>query len=605
MEFLNPDALYGLLALPLLLIPYLVRRQPQRVVFSSLLLFSQQASGAMTRPWRRLRLPPIFFLQLLLLTLLTLALAEPVFSVRVSNVAVILDNSASMQAREPETTRFALASEKARDLLGELGATGKVDLYFTVPQLTRINNVALSPGAAAATLESLAPYDLPDVSVDYDTVLRQLAHDRKYQRVYFITDHPARGQSGIVRVYTVGRPQGNMAVTSFRIGRSSLANSRLEAEVTVTNFYPRDQRTRVLIKSNGAPLASREMTLSAGRSETVSFQGIPFHPYYEAEIDARDPLVLDNRRFAVPANTRKLKILAISPRPQALTSLRRITGVSVGIVSPGDYGKTDRSGYDLEIFHLSSPATLPTAPSLFVLPPENNPMVQLGKPVSRVVVSDWLDGHPLTRYLNLALFRPTYARPFKPKIPGETVVESAGGGLVFAAEREGVRYLALAFDPFPYLGRENLPISVFTLNFLDWFLDRTGADGNATGEPLAIGASKQEEFISIPNGEKQVLPPGSNRFARTFFQGIYRRNHGTESDLYAVNLQDPTESNLSEPVALQINDEGQKTNTFSTLFYLWPYLLILSLLFFIMEWFFVPRVAPSRVRLRRKNTQLA
>lgn len=605
MEFLNPDALYGLLALPLLLIPYLVRRQPQRVVFSSLLLFSQQASGAMTRPWRRLRLPPIFFLQLLLLTLLTLALAEPVFSVRVSNVAVILDNSASMQAKEPETTRFALAREKARDLLGELGATGKVDLYFTVPQLTRINNVALSPGAAAATLESLAPYDLPDVSVDYDTVLRQLAHDRKYQRVYFITDHPARGQSGIVRVYTVGRPQGNMAVTSFRIGRSSLANSRLEAEVTVTNFYPRDQRTRVLIKSNGAPLASREMTLSAGRSETVSFQGIPFHPYYEAEIDARDPLVLDNRRFAVPANTRKLKILAISPRPQALTSLRRITGVSVGIVSPGDYGKTDRSGYDLEIFHLSSPATLPTAPSLFVLPPENNPMVQLGKPVSRVVVSDWLDGHPLTRYLNLALFRPTYARPFKPKIPGETVVESAGGGLVFAAEREGVRYLALAFDPFPYLGRENLPISVFTLNFLDWFLDRTGADGNATGEPLAIGASKQEEFISIPNGEKQVLPPGSNRFARTFFQGIYRRNHGTESDLYAVNLQDPTESNLSELAALQINDEGQKTNTFSTLFYLWPYLLILSLLFFIMEWFFVPRVAPSRVRLRRKNTQLA
>lgn len=605
MEFLNPDALYGLLALPLLLIPYLVRRQPQRVVFSSLLLFSQQASGAMTRPWRRLRLPPIFFLQLLLLTLLTLALAEPVFSVRVSNVAVILDNSASMQAREPETTRFALAREKARDLLGELGATGKVDLYFTVPRLTRINNVALSPGAAAATLESLAPYDLPDVSVDYDTVLRQLAHDRKYQRVYFITDHPARGQSGIVRVYTVGRPQGNMAVTSFRIGRSSLANSRLEAEVTVTNFYPRDQRTRVLIKSNGAPLASREMTLSAGRSETVSFQGIPFHPYYEAEIDARDPLVLDNRRFAVPANTRKLKILAISPRPQALTSLRRITGVSVGIVSPGDYGKTDRSGYDLEIFHLSSPATLPTAPSLFVLPPENNPMVQLGKPVSRVVVSDWLDGHPLTRYLNLALFRPTYARPFKPKIPGETVVESAGGGLVFAAEREGVRYLALAFDPFPYLGRENLPISVFTLNFLDWFLDRTGADGNATGEPLAIGASKQEEFISIPNGEKQVLPPGSNRFARTFFQGIYRRNHGTESDLYAVNLQDPTESNLSELAALQINDEGQKTNTFSTLFYLWPYLLILSLLFFIMEWFFVPRVAPSRVRLRRKNTQLA
>ena len=36
MEFLNPTALFGLLALPLLLIPYLIRRRPRRVLFSSL-----------------------------------------------------------------------------------------------------------------------------------------------------------------------------------------------------------------------------------------------------------------------------------------------------------------------------------------------------------------------------------------------------------------------------------------------------------------------------------------------------------------------------------------------------------------------------------------
>ena len=39
MEFLNPTALFGLLALPLLLLPYLIRRKPRRLVFSSLLLF--------------------------------------------------------------------------------------------------------------------------------------------------------------------------------------------------------------------------------------------------------------------------------------------------------------------------------------------------------------------------------------------------------------------------------------------------------------------------------------------------------------------------------------------------------------------------------------
>ena len=68
----------------------------------------------------RLRLPLIFFLQLLLLTLLILALGEPVFSLRVSNVAIVLDNSASMQTLENQQTRFALAQEKARELLADV-----------------------------------------------------------------------------------------------------------------------------------------------------------------------------------------------------------------------------------------------------------------------------------------------------------------------------------------------------------------------------------------------------------------------------------------------------------------------------------------------------
>ena len=112
MEFLNPTALYGLLALPLLLLPYLIRKRPQRVVFSSLLLFADLAANASGRPWGKLRLPPIFFLQLLLLTLLILALGEPVFSVHPTKIAIVLDNSASMQTMEGGKSRFTLAKEK-------------------------------------------------------------------------------------------------------------------------------------------------------------------------------------------------------------------------------------------------------------------------------------------------------------------------------------------------------------------------------------------------------------------------------------------------------------------------------------------------------------
>src|SRR5207249_1428688 len=84
-------------------------------------------------------------------------------------------------------------------------------------------------------------------------------------------------------------------------------------------------------------------------------------------------------------------------------------GVSVDVISPADYERTDRSGYNLEIFHFSTPAVLPRNPALFVLPPDNS-LVELARPISRPVVSSRREPHPLTRYINFTLLRPAYVR---------------------------------------------------------------------------------------------------------------------------------------------------------------------------------------------------
>ena len=590
MEFLNPAALYGFFALPLLLVPYLIRRKPRRMVFSSVLLFIERGTQASVKPWGRLRLPPIFFLQLLLLILLILALGEPVFSVRVSNIAIVMDNSASMQVQEDGRERIALARDRARRVIADLGASGKVDIYRTVPRLERVNKNTLSPSDAAALLVRLEPYDMADVAANHNYLLNQLAADQKYERVYLITDRPARGQSGATRVITVGRPRDNLAVTAFNVSLASLANARWEAQVEVTNYSAKDRRVEVTLRAGVAALASREITAPAGRSGLASFQGFAEHPYYEAEIDVQDALALDNRQFAVPASSHNLKILGVSPRPQALRSLRTIPGVTVDIVAPEDYEKTDRSGYGLEIFHLSTPAMLQANPLLLILPPDDNPLVDLGDPIIRAVASGWRESHPLNRYVNFALFRPTYARPLKPQVAGETLVESQEGVLAFAAERQGKRHLVLGFDPFPYLGRDNLPMSIFTLNFLDWFLAGSGVKGQLTGQPVVFGTIQQKTSLTNPRGDKHSLKAGSASFPDTFFQGIYQLSRNSNRQLFAINYQEASESDLRErnPINLQETNGGK--SSVSALFSFWPYLLTLSLLLFIIEWFFVPPV---------------
>ncbi len=606
MEFLHPAALFGLLALPLLLLPYLIRRKPRRVIFSSLLLLLEAGDQASRRQWGRIHLPWIFFLQLLLLALLVFALSEPVLSVSPTNIAIVLDNSASMQTLEDGKTRFALAQEKARSLIAELGISGKIDLYLTTPRLEKLGATPLSSADAASAISGLEAYDLGESPLDYDQALGQMAREHKYERVYLLTDHPARGQSAGARLISIGQPQANLAVTGFEVQRSSLVNSRLDAIVEVTNFSNKDEKIRMAVKNNGGNVvASRELLVGAGKTTAATFDAIADHPYYQAEIEARDALMLDNRRFAVAPLSRNLRILGISPRPKELASLKAIPGVQIDLIAPNEYEKAERSGYGLEIFHFAAPAALPRTAALFVLPPDSSSLVDLAAPAANVDVSNWREPHVLTRYVNFSLLRPTYARALKPQTAGEIIIESANGPLAFAVERQGIRYLTLGFDPLPYLGRENLPMSIFTLNFLDWFL-AGGVGSQATGEPIALGAIRPGDLITTPKGEKLSLKAGYDYFSGTFQQGIYQRSRGNERELLARNLHDTNESDLRAPTPIELRGGAASAAGTSVLFSFWPFLLIASVVLLLIEWFVNPRMvglsfSPKRLRFGQRS----
>jgi aerotolerance regulator-like protein len=587
MEFLNPTALYGLMALPLLAIPYLLQRKPRRVVFSSLLLFMEMGARASRKPWSRPRLPLIFFLQLVLLALLIFSLSEPVFSIRPRRIAIALDNSASMQTLENGKTRFQLAQEQARDILTEAGTTASIDIYLTTPNLEKVRGTVERLNEAAGLIASLRPYDLGDPPIDYDIALNQLAVRQKYDRVYFITDHPVSGQGEKVRAISVGTPQDNLTITSFQLGRASLTTGQISATAEVANYSAKSAKTKIVLSGGGTVLASHELTIEAGKTAVASFEGVPRRPYYEAEIATRDALLVDNRRFAVPPPAQGLRILGISPRPQALSSLRAIAGVSLDIVAPADYQTRERAEYDLQIFHLAAPAEPPQTPALFVLPPDNA-LVALGKPLTRPVVSNWREPHPLTRYVNFSLFRPLYARPLNPHVAGERVVESPEGTLVFTEQRQGTRYAVLGFDPFPYLGRDNLPMSVFTLNLLDWFAEAAGARDKSTGEALTFATANQGDEVINPRGEHFALKPAAPSFAATFYQGLYQLNRGDRKELLAVNLQDASESNLQRPKTIELHSRAGNAKNVSMLFDFWPYLLLAALLLLMIEWFIHP-----------------
>ncbi len=588
MEFLNPAALYALFLLPILIIPYFIRRKPRQFVFSSLLLLRDLSSRTSGRPWGVLRLPPIFFLQLLLLLLLILALGEPVFPVRLLKVAVVLDNSASMQALEGRKTRFQIAQAEVRGMLQDLSARARVDIFLTAPRLERIGDADLAPSRALAMTDSLSPYDLGEPPVDYGEAISNLAKEKNYGRIFLLTDHSVDGQSERIKVITVGRPRENLAITSFQIIRGSFVAPELKAMVEVRSFSAKEEKVKLSLKGGGRILSTQALTVGPGTSIQAPFERFPLYPFYEAEIEQNDALALDNHRFAVPPVSRELKILGISPRPEALYNLRSIPGVSLNVVSPGAYEKERGQEHDLEIFHYSAPVILPQNHALFILPPAENPLVALEKPLSQPQVTGWREPHTLTRYINFALFRPAYARPLRAFSFGDAVIQCPEGALAIAVERREFRYLVLGFDPFPYLGRENLPISIFTLNVLQWFNEGIGTASSATGKPLNLEIQPEGAVLLTPKGEKFPLKSTPTPFPQTYFQGIYEVVTGGEREFRAVNLDDSKESDLIHTATINLGEKSGGSSVGSSLFSLWPYLLVLSLFLLLLEWYFNP-----------------
>ena len=559
MEFLNPAALYALGLVPLLAVPYLLGRRPGRQVFSSLLLLRACTDAPERVSRRRLRTPLVFLLQACLLALLAASSGDPAVPAPPGGpVAVVLDNSASMQAVEQGRSRFALARAEARRILAGLPEGARVDLYAAVPW-GRAAGLDLSADEALERLEDVVPYDLGDGGLDQVPGLRRLAAAKGYPRVYFLTDRPIRGTHSVIHAVSVGRPADNLGISSLDLSRRSLGSDALSARVEITNYGARPRTVAVVLTDGSRPLARKEVRAPAGGKAAAVFEKVREAPYYEARLDMErdrggDALALDDRRFAVPPEPGRLRVLGVSPRPRALATLRRIPGLDLEVVGPDAYEGRRGAPEAVEIFHLSAPAALPAAHALFILPPERNPLASLRAPVAAPSVSGWKDPHAWTRYVNLALLRPRYGRPLGPGA-GAPVIEGPAGTLAAAFERDGFRYAVLGFDPLPFMGRRNLPMSILTLNLLGWLREGNTGMNRSTGDVLDLAAGP----LHAPAGgggpaPKRRSPPAgaSDAPAPVRFQGVYATGQGSRRRLVGVNFEGREEADLRHPRPLAL-----------------------------------------------------
>jgi hypothetical protein len=579
---LYPAALYLFAIPPLLLIAYLARERPRQVVVSSVIAFRALRAMRGERFGGRPRLSWIFFLELLILCLAVLTIASPYVLRKGNPAAIVIDNSAPMQAQSSSgRSRFDILREKLHAALTPNDS--EAELYTTAPQP---HQLGIFHGAAAIrdAIDQVTVTDAPDDTAALTGLLTQLSANRHFRRIIFgsyrqvAAPVPAR-----VEVITAGEPIANYAIGSFRLSRESFGAAALHGRATVANFSRSAQTLAVTVVADGKTAAHAEARVEGGEVTALDFPNLIPAKLYRAQLEPGDGFALDNVSFATGSAVRGVSILFVSPIPADGATLRSIPGVSLTTVPPSSYSPAEQASADLAIFEYTVPKELPVVNSLLVMPPAGDPIFDFSvRAAPQLDLTGWPPVDPLTDGVNFRLLNLRSGQYFSLHPWMRPVIDGAGGALMLTAQRQSHRFVATGFNPLPYLGRANLPMSILTLNMLG-YLAGFGAQGAdlRTGQPWTIPAGVKE--IASPSGRKEIVHAGEGFPTAT--QGIYTLIGADGSQtLRAVNLADLAVSDLENVPPLKIEGSAAAiSEQVDVRTPLTPYLVAVIILLLVLE----------------------
>ncbi|MEA2679370.1 MAG: hypothetical protein QOK03_1092, partial [Candidatus Binataceae bacterium] len=305
MGLVYPGALVFFALVPALVLAYLARERPSRVTVSSVLAFRALRGFRRERFGGWPRFDWMFFAEVLILSLAVLAMAGPFIWKKSNPLAVVIDNSAAMQALTPAAqSRFDIAREKI-DAAMSAESGGDISIYVTAPQPRRVAPPFSTLTEARLALSQLKPSDAPNDQTTLMNFLGNLASEARVGKVIFAglntlaAPVPAR-----IHPIAVGEPVQNFAIGSFSLRREVLGAEALHASLTVGNFSTATQTLELVVTGDGKRVAHAKETLYARETGTLEFPALPPAQVYKVELGPADALAIDNVAYATAGSVK-------------------------------------------------------------------------------------------------------------------------------------------------------------------------------------------------------------------------------------------------------------------------------------------------------------
>jgi len=521
-QFAHPLAWLGVLSVPALVAIYFLLGRSRRRVVSALFLWENQPiSPRGGKRWERLRTPLLFFIELLILILLTAAMSGPSIPRLTGDqpLIAVLDDSFSMRAGGDDSAR-----SRAAEVLADTLSAGNRPLTL-IAAGSRARLLGESVTQRADLEEALSRWRCGSPSSDLGAGI-SLGRDigGRATRVLILTDHAPPDEPGAsVRWQALGAPRANRAIIAAARGGEP-GDGWLMLEIAGDEA----REVGLEITVDGA-VDERRVMLEPDQTERLVLQIPAGAEQVTAALVEEDALPLDDRVDLLRPDTRTVTVRREIDDPTLAELVARALATSPRVVPAGP-------GPDLLI--TDRVAAGPVDPMTWRLE------ILSGEETETLAGPFLLDhGHPLCEGLSFAAV--IWTAP-------ET--EAPGSPILIAERTRGrAKDLTILFEPkTSSVQRDPVWPSLFW-NLVEWrarekpgLLERN----LSLGTPVRLNLERPTPLrVTGPVGDTDTLPAAGRAMLIPVAEpGIYTVAEGERTHRFAINVLAPSESDLSASV---------------------------------------------------------
>lgn len=648
-HFLMILGLLGLLAIPVLILIYLLKPNYQNKLVSSTFIWKLSLKYKKKRiPINKIRNLLLIICQVLIITVCTLIMAHPELTNALATEGreegvVIIDTSASMNAQTGGQTRFQRAVEDACDYIDQkFSKNGYVTVVLagkTPEFLTDSTGKALVRSSKTdreviidALQSATCTYETCDAAAALESVESILSTNSKAEVFFYTaTEYRETGRVEIKDVKPEGGEEWNAAILTCDAAIDEneylftveLASYDREQDVDLAidiigandngsggyDYKDLHYKVRCEVDGNGKGISTRAEFKASDCGITTpitSFKRV----YFRFE-NINDSLESDNSYYLYGGERDEIRIQLYSSDPNSFFYLGLLNLSNQFkndldlIVDRVDEGKIpQREGYDFYLYEHTLPDVvkqdgLPTDGVVFLCDPdalsiETGLMLDLAETntaTTGLVPVTAGDEHPITQYLRMERIQLTKYRKINSYTDDYKVLMSCEGSPVMVVRDDATTKLVVMTFSVNYstlvIEREFM---VLLYNMIDHFVPLTMEKNVAyVGEEFSFQARGAELHITGDGVDKTVTSfPSTFVFETpgTFLFSQKLLSSATKEDYLYVRI-DPEESNIFRTVD-RLEFEAGVEETFEPLDFL-LYLSIALLVLLLAEWWLQSR----------------